>query len=316
MKFSSPFVLRHSFVIRIWAFVILIANTLALQSLQAGSSLNYTLDPSAIDHGGLRSTSANYTLNPSNMPGGHGTSAAYTLRTGFAGQLADAIATAIDLSASPLTLNEGSTRQISATLIFDDLSTQPLAATSVSWSIQSGPLSSISTSGLVTAAAVYQDTAATVQGTYQTLTDTLNLTVLNSAPDNFGTYAADGIDDDWQVLYFNLPPNANAAPGADPDFDGQDNTFEFMAGVIPTNPTSRFLLSVALVPGQPSHFNITFSPRFAGRTYAVQTSLNLQALSWTPLTTIITTDVALQRTVTDTNATGLRKFYRVEISRP
>jgi len=298
------------------AIALILAILLIATSLQAGSSANYTLDPSAIDHGGLRGTSTNYTLNPSAMPGGHGTSAAYTLRTGFAGQLADAIATAIDLSASPLTLNEGSTRQISATLIFDDLSTQPLAATSVSWSIQSGPLSSISTSGLVTAAAVYQDTAAIVQGTYQTLTDTLNLTVLNSAPDNFGTYAADGIDDDWQVLYFNLPPNPNAAPGADPDFDGQDNLFEFTAGVVPTNANSYFRIEAASVPGQPSQKRVIFSPRFSDRTYTVQTSLTLLVPSWLPLTTFTTSDAATVRTVTDTSASGARKFYRVEITRP
>ena len=85
-------------------------------------------------------------------------------------------------------------------------------------------------SRLTTAATVYQDTAAVVQVTYQTLTDTLNLTVLNTLPDNFSTYAADGIDDDWQVLYFGLG-NPNAGPLIDPDYDGQNNLFEFTAGV-------------------------------------------------------------------------------------
>jgi hypothetical protein len=308
--------ITRSFVIRISAFVILLASTLTLPSLQAGSSANYTLSPEALDHGGQRGTSTNYTLNPSNMPGAHGTSAAYTLRTGFAGQLADAIATAIDITASPLTVNEGSTRQLSATLIFDDLSSQPLAATSITWSVQSGPLASISTSGLATAAAVYQDTAAIAQGTYQSLTDTVTLTILNTQPDNFGTYAADAINDIWQVQYFGLPPNANAAPSADPDFDGQNNLFEFTAGIVPTNANSFFRIEASAVPGQPSQKSVIFSPRFNDRTYTVQTSLTLLAPSWLPLTTFTTSDAATVRTVTDTSATGERKFYRVDITRP
>jgi len=289
---------------------------LVASSLQAGSSNNYTLAPEAIDHGGQRGTSANYTLNSSAMPGGQGTSAAYTLRSGFAGQLADAIATTLELSASPLTVNEGSTRQLAATLIFDDLSTQSLAASSITWSVQSGPLAGISTSGLATAAPVYQNSAAIAQGTYQSFTDTITLTVLNTLPDNFGAYAADGIDDDWQVQYFGLPPNANAAPSADPDFDGQNNFMEFMAGLMPTNASSFFQLAITSVPGQPNQRRIIFSPRFENRTYTVQTSLTLVSSSWQPLTTTTISDVATVRTVTDTQATEPRKFYRVQITRP
>lgn len=316
MNSSAVYLLRHSLVIRISLFVILLASTLPLPSLQAGSSANYTLAPEALDHGGQRGTSTNYTLNPSAMPGGHGTSAAYTLRTGFVGQLADAIATALELNATPLTVNESATRQLSGTLIFDDLSTQPLDATSITWSVQSGPLSGISTNGLATAAAVYQDSAAIAQGTYQSLTDTITLTVLNTLPDNFGSYAADGIHDDWQVQYFGLPPNSNAAPTFDPDFDGQNNLFEFTAGIVPTNANSYFRIEAASVPGQPNQKRIIFSPRFNDRTYTVQTGTTLLAPSWLPLTTFTTSDAATVRTVTDTSATGARKFYRVEITRP
>jgi len=284
--------------------------------LLAGTSTNYSLAPDTLDHGGLRGTSTNYTLNPSTLPGQHGTSAAYTLRSGFAGQLADAIATALDITASPLTVNEGSTRQLSATLIFDDLSTTPLAATSITWSVQSGPLSSISSGGLATAATVYQNTPATAQGTYQSLSNTVALTVLNTLPDNFGSYTSDGIDDDWQVLYFSLPPNANAAPTADPDYDGQNNLFEFTAGIIPTNANSYFRIEAADGTGLPNQKQIIFSPRLSGRTYTVQTSTTLLTPSWLTLATFTTSDAATVRTVTDTSATGSRRFYRVQITRP
>jgi hypothetical protein len=297
------------------ATALILAILLLSTSLQAGSSANYTLAPDALDHGGQRGTSTNYTLNPSAMPGGQGTSAAYTLRSGFAGQLADAIATTLELSASPLTVNESATRQLSGTLIFDDLSSQPLAASSITWSVQSGPLAGISSHGLATAATVYQDSTAIAQGTYQSLTDTITLTVLNTLPDNFGTYAADGIDDDWQVQYFGLN-NPNAGPTFDPDFDGQNNLFEFTAGIVPTNANSYFRIEAASVPGQPNQKRIIFSPRFNDRTYTVQTGTTLLAPSWLPLTTFTTSDAATVRTVTDTSGTGVRKFYRVEITRP
>jgi len=167
-----------------------------------------------------------------------------------------------------------------------------------------------------TAAAVYQNSPAVAQGSYQTFTDTLNLTVRNTLPDNFGTYAADGIHDDWQVLYFGID-NPDAGPAVDPDFDGQNNLFEFTAGIVPTDPNSRFLINAQNVSGQPSHRDIVFSPRFTDRTYTVQTSPTLTlSTAWTDLTTIITSDNGTIRTVTDTDATGLRKFYQVEIIRP
>jgi hypothetical protein len=163
---------------------------------------------------------------------------------------------------------------------------------------------------------VYQGSTAIAQGTYQSLTDTITLTVLNTLPDNFGTYAADGIDDDWQVQYFGLN-NPNAGPTFDPDFDGQNNLFEFTAGILPTNANSYFRMEAASVPGQPSQKRIVISPVVAGRTYTVKASPTLGAGAvWNDLTGSSTSDNGTIRTITDLNATGLRKFYRVEIVGP
>ena len=63
-------------------------------AVMAGTSANYTLAPDTVDGGGLRGTSANYTVNGPPSPGGAGSSANYTARTGFAGQLIDAVAIA------------------------------------------------------------------------------------------------------------------------------------------------------------------------------------------------------------------------------
>ena len=285
-------------------------------SAWGGTSANYRLAPEAVDQGGLRGTSANYSADFSAMPGGAGSTTNYTARTGYAGQLGDVVATATELSAPQLTVNEQGTLQLRADLVFDDLTTSPLDPNSVTWSVQSGALTSISASGLATAAAVYQDSPAVAHGAYQTFTDTLALTVINTLPDNFGSYATDGIADDWQVQYFGLPPNAAAGPLVDPDFDGQNNLFEFTAGLIPNSNLSRFLISAKGVTGQPSHKDIVFSPVFGDRSYLIQTSTTLLNGSWSPLAGGTVINNGSTRTVTDPNATGPRKFYRVQITWP
>ena len=88
--------------------------------------------------------------------------------------------------------------------------------------MMSGPLSGVNASGLVTATNVYQDTPATVSGSSGGYNTTLGLLVLNTGIDDFALYAADGINDAWQVQYFG-ENNANAFPGIDADGDGQTN---------------------------------------------------------------------------------------------
>ena len=108
--------------------------------------------------------------------------------------------------------------------------------------------------------------------------------------DDFGSYAGDAIDDAWQVQYFGQPPNPNAGPNVDFSGTGQTNLFKYVAGLNPLDPTSRFLLRIAAVPGQPTQRAVTFSPRFSDRTYTVQSKLNLTAGSWTPLSSFGTGD--------------------------
>jgi hypothetical protein len=283
----------------------------------AGTSANYRIEPAALDNGGLTTSSANYRANSSAAPGVAISSLHYSGRTGFAGQLGDVVATAIALNASPLTLDEGGTRQLSATLVYDDQTTSALAAGSITWSVQSGPISGISATGLATAGTVYQNTAAIVRGVYQTFSDTLDLTVLNADVDDFGSYASDGLPDDWQVLYFGAPPNASAAALADPDSDGQDNIFEYTAGLLPTDSLSHFTSGPARISESESQRQgIVFSPRLSDRNYTVEESATLEEGSWTILGSFTTVDDGPQRTVIDTGSLELKKFYRVKISRP
>lgn len=139
--------------------------------------------------------------------------------------------------------------------------------------------------------------------------------MLDTIPDNFGSYAGDDLGDDWQFDHFGLD-NPLAGPLLDPDGDGQNNLFEFTAGLIPTNPLSRFLITIAPVPGQATQKDIIFDPIVAGRSYTVLTSLDLTNSSWIPLTSSTTSNNDDQRTVTDTSATETKRFYKVEIVKP
>ncbi len=280
------------------------------------SSASYAIDPDTTDLGGGRSVSALYANHGSVAEiTGVSTVAAppETANHSYIGQLSDI--TALQLHAAPLTAPEDAFLQLSAAAVLDDLTTIPLAAHQITWSALSGPVATISATGLATTDVVYQDTAASVQGRHAGLTGSLNLTVLDSIADNFGLYAGDGLGDAWQAQYFGIA-NANAAPLLDPDHDGWINLFEHNAGLVPTDPQSGFHFREKTVPGQPNQRRIIFSPRLPGSTYTVMASTTSAAGSWQPLTGAITTDNGSERTVTDTDATGPRKFYQIEVQKP
>jgi hypothetical protein len=296
-------------------FSILSLTTAAYGGMRA--SANYTIATDITDGGGKRATSTSYT-NDGSAGGVVGISTAAapaeTAKAGYIGQLTEV--TALQLAATPTTVNETATRQLSASLLNDDLTINAIPGNSIIWSIASGPLASISSGGLATAGTVFQNTNATAQCIYAGKTGSLNLTVLDSIPDNAGTYAGDGIGDDWQVQYFGLN-NPNAAPLLDPDFDGHDNLFEFTAGLDPENSSSRFLLNNTRPTGQPGQMAIVIHPRLSDRTYTVKSSITLGSSAiWTPLAGFTVSDNGLTRTITDPSATSGAKFYTVEITKP
>ena len=299
----------------IWLFCALRA------TVHAGprASTNFSIPAESIDPAGARTQSASY-RNDSSVGGVTGISSvaspAETAKHGYVGQLYDIVG--VSITAPPSTsLNEGATRQLFASPLADDATTlAALNPSTVAWSVVSGSIASISGSGVATAGTVYQDTPGTVAGTVQGLSGQLNLSILNISNDNFGAYAGDSIDDQWQVQYFGQPPNALAGANADPDGDGGNNLFEFTAGLVPNDANSRFVLSIHSVAGQPGQKNIVFNPLVSGRTYNVQFRPNLAVGDWSALTTTTQSDTGNQRTVTDTNALTAPKFYRVQISKP
>lgn len=276
----------------------------------------YTTTANTVDAGGAHATSAIYSQDASlGSIGGSSSASApqVAAKHGYIGQLAEV--NGILIPGTPGTVNEGATLQLTALQLLDDGTTATLDPAAVAWSVFSGPVASISSSGLATAATVYQTTPATVQGGWGGFFSGLVLSVVNVNPDDYQAYAADGIADDWQVQYFGVPPNANAGPAADPDGDSQNNLLEFLAGVVPNDSTSRFLLRIDPVAGQPASKKLVFSPRLPGRTYTVETNANLGTI-WSPLSGATVSDNGSERTVTDPNASAAEKFYRVNITKP
>ena len=279
------------------------------------SSASYSIVTESLAAGGGKSASPLYSTDASiGTVTGIATAAvpAAAAKNGYIGQLFEV--TGLTLTAVSPNVNEGTTDQLAAWQALDDATFLAVPAASVAWSVASGPLTGVNAGGLATAGIVFQDTAATAQGSYLGSTGTLALTVKNVNTDDYGTYAADGIDDAWQNQFFGLN-NPNAAPNVDFDGTGQTNFFKYLAGLNPLDG-SRFTLTVAPVAGQPGQKNLIFTPRLTGRTYTVTFKTDLNAATWTPLPGGIVTDAGPQRTVTDLSAGGAAKFYRVEITKP
>jgi hypothetical protein len=264
----------------------------------AGSSADYSLEPAVLDGGGAAGSSADYALNPSIGPGAAGASEGYALRGGFSGMLSDAASLVLAAAGAAVSMNERATLQLEARIRYDDdtVAAFALPAANLTWSVAEGPLAAINSAGLATAGSVYQDTEATARAIYRGLEGYLPLTVRNLTNDDFGSYAADGLPDPWQVQYFGeagLPIVAGA--DADPDADGLSNFQEYAFGMDPSVSFSgvvRWSGSNLLERGVPTPFasgtagSFTFRAVFArrrdfvaaGLTYTVEFSGDL--ITW------------------------------------
>ena len=283
---------------------------------QTHSSADYTVSAEAFDGGGSRVQSASYRVDTSvSAIGGLSSAPFETVKHGYVGQLYDL--TALAVSGPPTdALSERATRQLQAVAIADDLTAlAPLNPSTVTWSVLSGPIASVTIGGLATAGTVYQNSAAVLRGSALGLSGDWSVTVLNVTADDYQTYANDGIDDAWQVTHFG-EENPLAAPGVDADGDGQNNLFEYTAGLVPTDPNSIFRLRIERVAGQPAQRALIFSPRFNDRTYTPQFVGSLAPGQWQPLTGTTQADNGTERTITDPNGTGASKFYRIQITKP
>lgn len=108
----------------------------------------------------------------------------------------------------------------------------------------------------------------------------------------------------WANFYFGT--NVNAA--LDPDGDGYSTYAEYVLGTSPTDPASHFGLSATpTVTG----FQVIFSPWQDGRTYQLQSAVNLTNPVWTTISGLPVTNLNGQGMITCTNGAASSAFYRL-----
>ena len=279
------------------------------------TSPHYSIVAETTDAAGHGAASANY-ANVGSAGGLIAVSGAAgeVAKAGFIGQLYDLLG--YGLLASSYYPPELGTTQLFPVRTADDGTNVVIPPAGFTFGIASGPLVSISPTGLVTAGAVYQNTPASVNATSSAFAGMLQLPlyVQETTPDNFGSYAGDGLDDAWQFQYFGLD-NPLAAPGVDADGSGLTNLFKYTAGLDPIDPNSRFMLDIynGLLA---TERRLVLYPRFGGRTYTIESRASLTSGQWTPLGGTTFADQGDTRTVTDHNAATPSRYYRVLITKP
>ena len=270
----------------------------------------YVQAPASISSGGGSATGGNYRIRSElgSSVAGVAVGDGLDLKSGYVAQLYEPAA--LQLATGSINLAEEATTQLVAVAVMDDETLTPLTGDGPTWGIVSGPVRHVS-NGWISADAVYENTAAQAQASWQSMTGRVDLLILDINPDNFGSYAGDGLPDDWQVGYFGLN-NPDAAPDADPFNSRQDNYFKYIAGLDPTDSNSLFQFQIATGTNGPE---ITLYPRFGNRGYTVQYLTNLEISNWQDLTDASIEDDGLTRTLVDTNTLRMRS-YRVWITKP
>lgn len=263
-----------------------------------------------VDAGGGSSSSADY--SNSGHLGGIGSvsqsiSTAIRIHGGYTGQISQPVS--MDLRPRDAMILEGDSFQLNVDRVtYDDGLISLLSANDIIWSANYGPITGISSSGMAQTGLVSDHTTAEVQAIFDGFSSSLALTVLDMTADTLGIYAGDGIADVWQILHFGLD-NPDAAPDLDPDGDGQDNLFEFKAGLIPTNSASFFLFE--LVAAQPKP-QFRYGPITNSVTYTMEYKDDLQETEWNTLTEVSGEYEGANILGTDDTAeTPASRFYRV-----
>ena len=241
------------------------------------------------------------------------TASGVQLKHNYTGQLYDVVS--IEVAATPTTIAEGGTRQLTTTVTLDDTTRLALTPDEFVWGFGAGIAGIDPLTGLATAELVYEDRLAPVSAGHAGVNSAdLILTILNLDPDNYLDYAGDGLDDDWQVSYFGPPPNAGAAPGSDFDLDGDDNEKEFLFGFSPIDPHDFFRLAIT-VAADPSKVDLRLNRVIPDRTYTVLTGTDLLTYPTTAVPGFSVSSAETDKLFSDVPAPSGASFIVVEATR-
>jgi 1,4-alpha-glucan branching enzyme len=131
-------------------------------------------------------------------------------------------------------------------------------------------------------------------------------------------FVGDGIPDWWRLQWFGSSSSTNSTActaccaACDADGTGQNNFFDYVAGLNPTDPTQIFTVQIA---ASNQVMNLTFGPINDGLTYTVQSSPDLVNYSGLASSTAPQTNGS-QVAISDLAPWPSNEFYRVQISLP
>ena len=275
--------------------------------------------------GAVRQTSESLVVDSALDPSGGpvASSATYTLKPGFIGQLFEVVS--LEVTAQDPVIDEGESSQLTASTVLDDDSVMRPEPAELAWTIVSGPVVSISVDGLATSGLVGVDRVATVRGGALGKQDETTISILDVLRDNYGPVAGDGIEDVWQISYFDQnfddeldgAEAALAAPEANPDGDSFNNLFEWITGYDPLDSGEFFKFSIVAQSG--STTTMTLSKVIAGTSYVILGSPNLEPFGNgnqpVEIATLNPVVDGVEVIVQDSGATPNDRFYRIRMER-
>ncbi len=237
------------------------------------------------------------------------TSARYAFNGGYVGQFPNVVGFVTDSGST--SVSELSAVDMRGYLLLSDATRERVDGSQIVWSIQGGPLQRNALSGQLRTDAVFADTTAQISGAFAGFAATSSILVRDTIPDNFGSYANDGLPDDWQVYYFGQN-NPLALPSADASGTGQSNLFKYLAGLNPLDPNARF--TVETDSDSAGARTVTFGPVVNGRDYIVEFISDPASGVWTPLPSASLSISDGRGVVIDSAPSATQRLFRVRIS--
>jgi len=159
-------------------------------------------------------------------------------------------------------LPEGAQTDTTFRLITDLIPEIIIPNSDVTYTPSSSWISSTGAPGIFAASNVYQEETVNLQGTWGNYSHSAPIVIQNHLSDNFGTYAGDGLGDDWQVQHYGVD-NADAAPTAQPRGAKRPNFLSYFAQLPPTETTEilQVVPSTSLLQYQYRRLKSTISPQ-------------------------------------------------------